>query len=142
MQSIFSDISSKREFIERAVHDIVEARSRGDMAGMLKYAAPDIVFTGGSWRNYPLNAPRQGKDACEQMATQVNIAFENLGSIINSLIIEEDTVAMQRTARIRNRGTGRAFNIEICNFLRFRDGLVVEFSEYPDTIAAAQLDVN
>lgn len=108
----------------------------------MKYAAADIVFTGGSWRYYPLNAPRQGKDACAQMANQVNIAFENMGSTINSLIVDGERVAMQRTAHIRNRGAGRTVSIEICNFLRFRDGLVVEFSEYPDTIAAAQLEAD
>ncbi len=137
-----STATTEREYIEHAILDIVGLRARGDMAGLMKYASPDIVFTGGSWRNYPLNAPRQGKDACADMANQVNIAFENLGSTINSLVVDGDRVAMQRTARIRNRGTGRTVSIEICNFLRFRDGLVIEFSEYPDTVAAAQLEAN
>ena len=49
-------------------------------------------------------------------------------------------VAMHRTARIRNRGTGRAVDIGMWNFVTFRNGLIVEFAEYPDTEAFAQLE--
>ncbi len=129
-----------RELIERRIHFLADARARGDVAGMLKYAAPDIVFKVGGGLSYPFYKTCTGKDSCGYMAHAVNVAYENFGSTINSLLIDGDRVALQRTASIRNRGTGRSVSVEICNFLRFRDGLVVEFSEFPDTAAFAQLE--
>ncbi|MDE2363042.1 MAG: nuclear transport factor 2 family protein [Hyphomicrobiales bacterium] len=129
-----------RELIEQRIHALAEMRARGDMAGMLEFAAPDIVFKGGTWLSYPLNARFEGREACKALSHAVLVAYENLGSTINKLLIDGDRVALHRTARIRNRGTGKTVSVEICNFLRFRDGLVVEFSEYPDTAAVARLD--
>lgn len=129
-----------RNLIEQRIHALAEMRARGDIAGMLKYAAPDIVFNGGSWKTYPLHARCEGREACGELGRAVNVTYENLGMTINKMLIDGDKVALHRTARIRNRGTGRTVDVEICNFLRFRDGLVVEFSEYPDTAAVEQLE--
>ena len=41
---------------------------------------------------------------------------------------------------MRNRGTGAMISVDVCDFMRFRDGLVNEFSEYPDSAAIAKLD--
>ena len=128
-----------RDLIEQRIYALAEMRARGDIPGMMKYAAPDIVFKGGSWRTFPLHMACAGWDACGEMGKAVNVAYENLGSTINTLLIDGDMVAVHRTAQIRNRGTGATVAVDICNFLRFRDGLVVEFSEYPDTAAIARL---
>ena len=114
-----------RSLIEQRIHALAEMRARGDMAGMMKYAAPDIVFNGGSWKTYPLSARCEGRDACSELGRTVNVTYENLGVTINKMLIDGDSVALHRTARIRNRGAGRTVDVEICNFLRFRDGLVV-----------------
>ena len=129
-----------RELIEQRIHALADMRSRGDMAGMLEYAAPDIVFKGGSWRSYPLQTACSGKEACGEMGRAVNVTYENMGPVVNQVLIDGDKVAVHRTARIRNRGSGTTVTVDICNFLRFRDGLVVEFSEYPDTAAIAALE--
>ena len=137
-QKKLSDID--RELIERRIYELAELRARGDVAGMLRYAAPDIVIRCGDRRDYPFHAPREGKEAAGEFGHVVNIAYENLGSEITSLLIDGDRVALHRTATIRNRGTGNTVKIDFCNFLRFRDGLVVEFSEYADTAAFARLE--
>ena len=130
-----------RDLIERRIYELADLRARGDMAGMMRYAAPDIVIKCGVHRDYPFHACREGKDAAGDLGQAVNIAYENLGSEITSLLIDGDRVALHRTATIRNRGTGKSIKIDICNFLRFRDGLVDEFSEYADTAAFARLDM-
>jgi ketosteroid isomerase-like protein len=128
-----------RDLIERRVRRMVELRADGNISGMLEFAAPDIVYTNGSWKHYPFNGRREGKAAVGEMGRQINIFYENLGSTINKLLIDGDRVALHRTASIRNRGTGKSVSVDIWNFLRFRDGLIVEFSEYPDTQAFASI---
>ena len=56
------------------------------------------------------------------------------------VIIDGGNVALHRRARLRNRGTGKFGEIEIWTYLRFRNGLLCEFSEYPDTAAIADID--
>jgi ketosteroid isomerase-like protein len=129
-----------RELIESRVRALVDLRAKGDLAAMLEYAAPDIKIHVGSWRGYPFHAARSGKEDVAELGRAVIVAYENLGSTINELLIDGDSVALHRTARIRNRGTGKTIEVEICDFLKFRDGLVVEFREYPDTAAFARLD--
>ena len=107
---------------------------------LLAYAAPDIVVRTSVGRNHPFHADCEGFEACADMARAVNIAYENLGSRVNRLLIDGDRVAVHRTTRIRNRGTGRAVDVDMWNFITFRDDLVVEISEYPDTAAFAILD--
>jgi uncharacterized protein len=129
-----------RELIEVRVRALLDLRSNNNVLEMLKYVAPDVQYKVGSWRAYPFHASRTGIEELAELGRAVVVAYENLGSTINELVIDGDRVAIQRTAKIRNRGTGKTIDVEICNFIRFRDGLVVEFSEYPDTVAFAKLE--
>ncbi len=119
---------------------MLELRAAGDVEAQLAFAAPDIVFRTSVGRTHPFHADCEGFEACADMARAVNIAYENLGSRVNRLLIDGERVALHRTTRIRNRGTGRAVDVDMWNFITFRDGLVVEFSEYPDMAAFAILD--
>lgn len=74
------------------------------------------------------------------MLAMLEATYENLGSTIHELVIDGDRAALHRAAKLRNRGTGEVVSIDVCDFFRFRDGLVVEFSEYPDSAALAKLD--
>ena len=135
-----SKASLDRATVEGWLQRMIALRAAGDVEAQLAFAAPDIVFRTTAGRNHPFHANCEGIDACAAMARAVNVAYENLGSRINRLLIDGDRVAVQRTTRIRNRGTGRAVDVDVWNFITFRDGLVVEISEYPDTEAFACLD--
>ena len=128
-----------RSLIEHRIHAIFERRAAGYLEGMCAYAAPDIVINGGTWPD-PFPKSVQGKDVCKAVMRQVNIFYENLGCQIRQLAIDGDRAAVHRVATIRNRGTGVVTEIDICDFLKCREGLVVEFSEYPDTLAVARLE--
>lgn len=130
-----------REMIEHRVRTIFERRAEGDLPGILEYAAEDIVYhTRGSWTLYPFARPVHGKAAVGQMLATIDIMFENLGSTIHELVVDGDRVAVHRTSQMRNRGSGTLASIDICDFARFRDGLLVEFAEYPDSAALARLE--
>lgn len=134
--------SNDRRRIAALIERLAELRAAGDVDGLVAYVAPDIVFKTGIGRSHPFHAECKGVEACADLVRQVNVSYENLGSRVNRLLIDGDNVAIHRTARIRNRGTGRAVDIDMWNFVRFRDGLIVEFAEYPDTEAFARLDAS
>ena len=122
-----------REMIEHRVRILCELRADGDIPSMLEYAAPDVrCFLRGHWSLAIYPKPLVGKDEVAEAYRQLNIQYENLGSVIHELLIDGDRVALHRTTTIRNRGAGRIHTFDVINFMRFRDGLVVEFSEYPD----------
>ncbi len=135
-----STASQARQRIEDCVRRLIDLRAAGDVDGLVAYAAPDIVFRTGIGRAAPFHAEYRGVEACADLVRQVNICYENLGSRLNRLLIEGDRVALHRTTSIRNRGVGRIVDVDMWNFVRFRDGLIVEFAEYPDTEAFARLD--
>lgn len=130
-----------RELIEHRIRTIFERRAQGDMPGIIEYAAEDILFhVRGDWTLYPFSRPARGKASATQMLAMIEAMYENLGSTIHELVIDGDRAAVHRTSKLRNRGTGNVVSIDVCDFFRFRDGLVVEFSEYPDSAALAKLD--
>lgn len=129
-----------RQRMEALVHRLIDLRAAGDVDGLVAFAAPDIVFKTGIGRAHPFHAEYRGVEACANLVRNVNVSYENLGSRLNKLLIDGDRIAIHRTARIRNRGTGRAVDVDMWNFVTFRDGLIVEFAEYPDTEAFARLD--
>lgn len=129
-----------RDLIEQRIETLLKLREAGDIAAMAAYAAPEIVYRTSPGRPYPFHSRRDGKAECVELGIAINVAYENLGSTINHLLIDGDRVALHRTAKVRNRGAGRVIEIDIWNFFKFRDGLIVEFSEYPDTATLALLD--
>ena len=130
-----------REMIEHRVRTIFERRRDGDIPGIIEYAAEDIFYNiKGSWTLYPFSRPARGKVLLAQGLALVAAMYENLGSVIHEMIIDGERVALHRTARMRNRGSGAERSVDLCDFLRFRDGLVIEFAEYPDSAALARLD--
>lgn len=130
-----------REMIEHRLRTIFERRAGGDVLGMLEYAAEDIIYrTRGNWTLYPFVRTVQGKEAVRQILAAVDVMYENFGSTIHELVIDGDRAALHRTSHLRNRGTGALISIDVCDFARFRDGLIVEFAEYPDSAALMRLN--
>ena len=129
-----------RSDIEQRVRDLFEARRLGDHARMLSIMSPNIVYeVVGAWELYPFYGRREGIEAIRDMLLRLNQDFENLGSEIHDILIDGETVAIRRTAVLRHRGTSKVGSVGIVDFLRFRDGLIIEVSEYPDTATVGKL---
>ncbi len=130
-----------RELIETRIHRLCDMRSADDLRGILDYAAEDIVYEArGHWMSFPFQGSVKGKAQVAKALMSIATQFENLGSTVRKIVIDGEQVAVWRTSRLRHRGTGKAANIEVADFLRFRDGLVVEFLEIADSTSLAQLD--
>ena len=131
-------VALDRAQVEAVLHEMLDGLAESDAGKVVRYFATDVVYSGGTAN--PYDAPRVGKEACVELVRAVIIAYECLGSTVHELLIDGDRAAVRRTTRLRNRGSGRFFDISICNFVRFRDGQIVEFSQYPDTLAFARLN--
>jgi ketosteroid isomerase-like protein len=130
-----------RELIEQRVRAMVRIHSEGNLRGVFEFVADDVVYhVRGGWITFPYSKPVRGKKEVAAAMAMISIAFENLGSVIHNLIIDGDKAAFRRSATIRHRGTGMIGNVDIIDFIRFRDGLVVEFNEIADAAALASLD--
>jgi ketosteroid isomerase-like protein len=129
-----------RALIEQRINTLLEMRAKGDLRGMLDFAAEDIVYNvRGNWMAFPYAKPIQGKKAVAEALMTIAIQFENLGSVVHELVIDGDRAAIRRSSKLRNRGTGRSADVDIADFVRFRDGLVVEVTEIADSAALARL---
>lgn len=61
------------------------------------------------------------------------VDFEQWPLVVPEMIAEGARVAGRRQVAWRHRGTGRVGCSELADFVRFEDGLIVEFIEFRDT---------
>jgi ketosteroid isomerase-like protein len=134
--------AADRELVELRIHAYFELLATGrDFAALMEYFAEDVVFElVGNWSIFPQAGRVRGKDAWARAITTIYTHVENMGSTLHDLVIDGDRVALRRTTRLRSYGTGRVGDVMIADFLRLRDGLVVEFTEIVDSLAIATLE--
>jgi uncharacterized protein len=130
-----------RELVELRVHAMLDRLAERDLPGLIAYFSDDVVFELiGNWSIFPNARRARGKDAWTRALATIYTELENLGSTLHEVAIDGECVALRRTTRLRNYGTGRVGDVEIADFLRFRDGLVVEVTEIVDSLAIARLE--
>ena len=131
-----------RELVEMRVHAYFELLAAGtNLARLMEFFAEDVDFElVGNWSIFPQAGRLRGKDVLAQALITIYTSVENLGSTMHDLFIDGDRVALLRSTRLRSYGTGRVGDIMIADFLRIRDGLVVEFTEIVDSLAIARLE--
>ena len=130
-----------REMIEHRVRTIFERRAEGDRQGLMDFIDENVVYkVQGNWTLYPFPRSIHGKENFAKLMAAIEIMYENFGSTIHEMLIDGEKVALHRTSRMRNRGSGAVHEVDLFDFLTFRDGLVIEFAEYPDSVAIAKLN--
>lgn len=122
-------ISERRRRVEQLVHD----RMSGDIAATTRHFVEDVelnyncgkigLFPAGQWR---------GRDALRENLRRTDIEYEPLDSEILSIIVEGDRTALRWVSGWRHRATGRAYQMDMAHFLRWRNGLVSEMNEFVD----------
>ena len=128
-----------RNLIERRIRAIWSCRAAGDFDGLRKYLAPDCVYIANTWIGHPATLRREGREACIDVVRQIHILLEVLEAETAELVIDGEQAAACRRTKMRNRGSGEVATLDICHFLRFRDGLLVEMTERTDTLGMIRL---
>jgi ketosteroid isomerase-like protein len=141
LQFLARKASLDRDLMASRVQDINDRLVARDLPGLLALFSDDVVFELiGNWSIFPNAGRAQGKEAWARALATVYTELQNLGSTVHEVVIDGDCVALRRTTRLRNYGTGRVGDVEIADFLRFRDGLIVEITEIVDSLAVARLE--
>jgi ketosteroid isomerase-like protein len=116
------------------VTDLYAAYARGDADRIAELIDDDIDWIiHGPMQIFPFAGHRRGKMA----------VLEALGALAKdyvleryeprSMLVDGDRAAVMSDVAFRQRATGRTLRFHIANFLRFRDGRVVEFREFANT---------
>ena len=122
-----------KELIRDIVKSIYTRRMAGDIDGMMKLVAPDIIcFPATNWGGAHYARSIRGSDAVREVFWQRHINYVNVAGQIHRILIDGDEAAVHRSCTIRERGSGVTYTFASVDFFRFRDGLVTEFSELPD----------
>jgi ketosteroid isomerase-like protein len=106
-----------------------------DVSLVREICSPDIVceFIGDKSR-IPYAGRHAGVETLARILRSIAIDFEQLNHSIQEMIVDGGRVAVRRTVEWRHRGTGRRGLVELADFARFEEGLIVEFVEFRDSI--------
>jgi ketosteroid isomerase-like protein len=117
------------------------APSQGPDVGLMrKYYSPDIVceFVGHRAR-IPYAGRHVGVEAVISIVRAINVDFEQSNSSLSDILVDGGRVAFRRTVQWRHRGTGRRGLVELAEFVKFEDGLIVELIEYRDSVTILEM---
>jgi ketosteroid isomerase-like protein len=120
-----------RDLIEQRIRSLFEFWAHGDVDAMIDLLAPDVAFSAvGSWTG--ISQPVRGRKQAAKALRQWGEAVENIVSVLHEIVIDGDRAVAHRTSVGRFRDSGRRYQCDFIDFFRFRDGHIVEFSNYPD----------
>jgi ketosteroid isomerase-like protein len=130
-----------RDEIERRARKLVAFPSIGpEIAVIRELCAPDIVcdFVGDR-AHIPYAGRHVGIEALINIVRTVAIDFEQAHCSISEVLVEEGRVAGRREVEWSHRGTGRRGLVELANFVRFENGMIVELIEFRDSVTQLEL---
>ena len=122
-----------KDLLRQRVKTFLKQLDVGDIAGFVQLVAHDVVcFPASTWRDARYPRPIRGRDAMAEAFRHRTTKYVSLGSTLHRVLVDSDQAVVHRTTRIRERGGGAEHAFDCVNLFRFRDGLIVEFSELPD----------
>lgn len=120
----------QRVQIEQRVRRIYDLWARGAIEAMIAEMSPDVkLVTAGHW----VGAAPSGQGHAAAALRLAGAARENIVSVLHEIVIDGDRVVVHRTAVGRWRESGKRYQCDFIDFFRFRDLLITEFAQYPDT---------
>lgn len=130
-----------REELERRARKIVTFPARGpDIEVIREFCSPEIVceFVGDRAR-LPYAGRHAGIDALINIIRMIAVDFEQSNCEISEILIEDGRLAGRRRVEWRHRGTGRSGVVDLADFVRFQDGLIVELIEFRDSLTLLEM---
>ena len=125
------------------VERFLDARGRGDAAGLAEVLHDEVTneVLGDPVAFYPLPRLRTGRDAVVAMHLDFIRFLELIEREFVDMLVDEDGSAAMAilNSRFVNRVTGRSRNLRVSDWLRFKDGRIVEIKQLFDTAALREL---
>ena len=128
-----------RELIEQRSIRFTESRAENDVKTMMSLLARHAVYTTPGDRTFlPCFGSHSGRDAILLFFQRFHVEYEIVRQQIQDVLVDGGRAAVQHSCALRHRGTGILTNIEICDLIRFEDGLIVDVLSFMDTLAVAE----
>jgi ketosteroid isomerase-like protein len=129
-----------RSELERTARAFYRARNDNDLEAMMSFVDPDASFhIVGNYRLGPLTHVVDGHSEIRARFSDLVDAWDLSGLSFDSMYVDGDTVLVHRTGSVRFKSDDSHFDTEILDKLTFRDGRVIEFTEFVDTLMAAEV---
>jgi ketosteroid isomerase-like protein len=129
-----------KEEIEKLIRKLYAARVVGNVDAMVGIMAPDVNFAlAGDPMASPVVGRLRGADKLRSQLTKLVGAFKfNAYDIVN-VVVDGPKAAVHAKANITSTATGQTVDMELADFLEFKDGNVHSFLQFCDTALAAKL---
>lgn len=121
------------------VQDLHKAYVAGDAAKVASLLDDDIDWCiYGPARVFAFEGPRRGKAQAMEVLAAIGELFELKRYEHEQLIVEGERAAVLSQTSFVQRATGRTLSMRLINFIRVRNGKIVEFREFSDTFDAVE----
>jgi ketosteroid isomerase-like protein len=87
----------------------------------------------GPARVFPFEGPRRGKAQVIDVLAAIGAQYELKRHDQEIMVVEGERAAVLSQVAFVQRATGRTLSMRLINFIRVRDGRIVEFREFSDT---------
>jgi ketosteroid isomerase-like protein len=87
----------------------------------------------GPARVFPFEGPRRGKAQVIDVLAAIGAQYELKRHDQEIMVVEGERGAVLSQVAFVQRATGRTLSMRLINFVRVRDGRIVEFREFSDT---------
>jgi ketosteroid isomerase-like protein len=129
-----------KEEIEKAIRKLYAARVVGNVDAMIDAMTPDVDFgLAGDPRASPVVGRLRGADKLRSQLTKLVDGFRFNAYDILNVVIDGSNAAVHARANITSTVTGQTVDMELADFIEFKNGSVNSFLQFCDTAMAAKL---
>jgi ketosteroid isomerase-like protein len=108
----------------------------GDLPGGLALVAPECTWA--EMESFAPAAVYVGPDAVrDEIFARIGSQWDGFGLAVDHLVADRDTVVGIGTYSGTNKETGKSFEARVVHVFRVRDGMIVAFEQFTDTLAIA-----
>ncbi|WP_018240191.1 nuclear transport factor 2 family protein [Ensifer sp. BR816] len=128
-----------RSELERAVQTIYGARNENDLDTIMAWFDPACRFriVGSTWLGL-MTQPVNGTDSIRSSIQALLENWDLSGVSTVSLHVDGDTVCVHRAGPVRFIPSNTSKEMELMDKFTFKDGRVVDFAEFVDTLEVAE----
>jgi ketosteroid isomerase-like protein len=120
--------------IRALVDDLCRAYRDGDRERVAAIIDDDIDWLiSGPVEIFPFEGARRGKAAVLKVLGEIAAQYRLERYQPEIVVVDGDRAAVLSDVAFEQRATGRMLRFRVVNFLRFRDGRLVEFREFANT---------
>jgi ketosteroid isomerase-like protein len=123
----------------KAVAALYEAYAARDLDKVSALIHDDIEWViYGPVQVFPFQGPRRGKAQVLDALATIGRDYALERYVPTIIIADGDRAAVLSDAAFVQRATGRTMSVRLADFLRFREGRLIEFREFTDTFDAVE----